>query len=176
MLKLNQLIMGLVIVFGMSLSVFADMASARSAIEKSGGLVLKIAQNVDAYEVTFPGSAKNVTDDLLKHFKDIPKLKRVNIAGAKITDGGLKHLSGLSDLTHLHLERTAVGDAGLKHLVKLSKVEYLNLYGTQVSDAGLNALKQMKGLKRVMKLPERAIALTQFCLVGLIWRPIYALK
>lgn len=132
-----------------SLPSLADVDKARTALENAGGLVLKIAQNVDDYEVTFPGSAEKLNDELLAHVKQIPNLKRLNIAGSKVTDAGLVNLAGLKNLTHLHLERTNISDEGLKHLTGLDKLEYLNIYGTQVTDAGLKVLAEMKGLKRV---------------------------
>lgn len=164
-----------------SVPSMADVDKARAALEGAGGLVLKVAQNVDDYEVTFPGSAEKLNDELLAHVKAIPNLKRLNIAGSKVTDAGLVNLSGLKNLTHLHLERTAITDEGLKHLTGLDQLEYLNIYGTNVTDAGLQALGKMKGLKRLYiwktkiteeaarKLEEKNKSLKTF---GIIERPL----
>ena len=132
-----------------SSSAVADEAAAIAEIEKLGGVVRQIAQDVDDKEAAFHLSGKELTDAGLKHLQDIPNLVWLNLANTKITDQGLKHLSAIKTLQRLHLERTQIGDAGLAHLQGLRELEYLNLYGTQVSDAGLDHLKSLGKLQKL---------------------------
>lgn len=127
----------------------ADEASAVAEIEKLGGVVRQIAQNVDDKEVAFHLSGKELTDEGLVHLKDIDGLIWLNLANTKISDDGLKHLAELKSLKRLHLEKTSIGDAGLAHLKDLTELEYLNLYGTQVSDAGLDHLASLNKLEKL---------------------------
>lgn len=129
--------------------ISADEASAIEEIEKLGGVVRQIAQDVDDKEAAFHLSGKDLTDEGLVHLKDIDNVIWLNLANTKITDDGLKHLSGMKTLKRLHLEKTQVGDAGLVHLKDLTDLEYLNLYGTQVSDAGLEHLKSLTKLEKL---------------------------
>lgn len=127
----------------------ADDLAAIGAIEKLGGVVRKIAQDVDDKEAAFHLSGKELTDSGLTHLADVESLIWLNLANTKITDDGLQHIGKISSLKRLHLEKTAIGDDGLMHLKGLANLEYLNLYGTQVSDAGLQHLATLSNLKKI---------------------------
>ena len=134
----------------------ADEAAAIGEIEKLGGVVRQIAQNVDDKEAAFHLSGKELTDEGLVHLKDVENLVWLNLANTKISDEGLKHLASIKSLKRLHLEKTQIGDAGLAHLKDLAELEYLNLYGTQVSDAGLEHLKSLAKLQKLYLWQSKA--------------------
>ena len=134
----------------------ADEASAIAEIEKLGGVVRQIAQDVDDKEAAFHLSGKELTDEGLVHLKEIDNLIWLNLANTKISDAGLKHISEIKSLKRLHLEKTQVGDEGLAHLKELSELEYLNLYSTQVSDAGLDHLKSLTNLRKLFLWESKA--------------------
>lgn len=134
----------------------ADEAAAIGEIEKLGGVVRQIAQNVEDKEAAFHLSGKELTDEGLVHLKDVSGLVWLNLADTQVTDAGMEHLAGLKTLKRLHLEKTQIGDAGLAHLKDLSELEYLNLYGTQVTDAGLEHLKSLTNLKKLYLWESKA--------------------
>ena len=135
---------------------WADEAAALAEIEKLGGVVRQIAQNVDDKEAAFHLSGKELTDEGLMHLKEIPNLVWLNLANTKITDDGLKHIANIKTLKRLHLEKTQIGDAGLAHLKGLAELEYLNLYGTQVTDAGLDHLQSLEKLEKLFLWQSKA--------------------
>jgi hypothetical protein len=78
----------------------------------------------------------------LENLSGAPKLKRIDLDGAKITDDGLKPVGGLPVLDAMTLTDTKVTDAGLKHLKSASKLTVLGLQRTQVTEAGIAELKR----------------------------------
>jgi serine/threonine protein kinase/Leucine-rich repeat (LRR) protein len=89
---------------------------------------------------------KPVTDEELKHLKELKGLAYLNLNGTKVTDAGLEHLKELKALTYLSLGHTAVTGTGLTHLKELKGLRDLSLSGTAVTDAGLEHLKELKAL------------------------------
>ncbi len=83
-----------------------------------------------------------VTDDGLRHLKNLTSLRRLDLSSCDVTDQGLFHLKGLTALEVLDLHRTWVSDAGLAHLKGLTNLRTLNLEETQVSSTGIRELKQ----------------------------------
>ena len=146
---MRALIMMLGIVLAAVQTAKADEAAAIAEIEKLGGVVRQIAQNVDDKEVAFHLSGKDLSDEGLVHLQEVENLIWLNLANTAISDAGLAHVGQLKSLKRLHLEKTHIGDAGLAHLKDLSDLEYLNLYGTQVTDAGLDHLKSLGSLKKL---------------------------
>jgi hypothetical protein len=90
-----------------------------------------------------------ITDEALKHFKDMPALKSVPMGRTKVTDAGLVHLKELTRLEYVGLRGDAVSDAGLAHLENLTNLAGLHLGETKVTDAGLVRLKKMTKLRRL---------------------------
>jgi Leucine-rich repeat (LRR) protein len=87
---------------------------------------------------------------LVKHLRQLPKLRELSILAAKITDEALKHLTALDGLTSLMLPNNwRITDAGAKHLAQLPSLQQLDLYGTRVGDAGLKELSAFKELQRL---------------------------
>ncbi|MCS6852881.1 MAG: hypothetical protein NZ700_17110 [Gemmataceae bacterium] len=117
-------------------------------LQKTGALVLRLAQNTNWLRVDF-AYAKEVKDEDLALLKDMPNLYELGLAGTTVTDAGLVHLQGLKNLTRLQLQNTKITDAGLVHLKGLEKLVSLNLYGTAVTDAGLEHLKGLTSLRKL---------------------------
>ncbi len=121
---------------------------AIDAIEKQGGLVLRIAQSSDAHRVDYHLQGKGLTDAGLGQLKLVPGLVDLNLGSTQVTDAGLKAVGELAGLERLNLQGTKVTDAGLANIKGLAKLEYLNLYGCEaITDAGLEHLKALPALK-----------------------------
>jgi len=87
-------------------------------------------------------SPDSVTDDDLRHVKEMTTLRELHLEGTQVTDKGLRQLSGLTALRELYLAGTHITDAGLKHLENFTQLEILDLNGTNVSDAGVEELQK----------------------------------
>ena len=121
---------------------------AIAAVEKAGGLAMRVAANSSATEVNLSLLGDKATNAQVELTSDLSgSLVRLNLSRTKIDDEALKTIRGLSELRWLNLSRTQVTDAGLRHLTGLTKLNYLNLYGTQVTDAGLSSLRGLKNLQ-----------------------------
>ena len=83
-----------------------------------------------------------VTDEGLKHLKELSKLQSLYLAANKVTDEGLKHLEGLTSLQTLHLAANKVTDEGLVHLKGLNNLHSLSLINTKVTDEGVDKLQK----------------------------------
>jgi hypothetical protein len=125
-------------------------AAAVAAIEKSGALIMQLAQDTKYLSVNAINVAKSFNDAQVKLLVPVKgHLTWLDVSRSGVTDAAAGDLSQLGMLTKLHLENTAVTDNTLQQIGKLSKLEYLNLYGTKVSDAGLEHLKSLKNLKKL---------------------------
>jgi YHS domain-containing protein len=124
--------------------------AARAAIEKRGGLALRIAADTHAVDVNWSLLGKQVVDADLALLAGLePTLVWLNVSRTSVTDAGLAAVAQLTELRRLNLSQTAVGDGGLTHLQHLAKLEYLNLYDTAVGDAGLARLHGLRALRRL---------------------------
>jgi hypothetical protein len=97
-----------------------------------------------------------IKEDELKSFKELPKLRMLELVDTNMTDAGLAQLAGLKHLEFLSLSGTDITDAGLEHLKGLTKLQTLWLAGTQVTDAGLEHLKGLTQLQ-VLYLAETKV-------------------
>jgi len=122
---------------------------AITQLQKSGGLVLEVAQNDKRLDISFHLSDKPVNDQTLTPLNQLKSVYSINLRGTSITDAGLAHLKGLVELERLHLEKTKITDVGLAHLKDLTKLEYINLYGTAVTDNGIKQLASLPNLKKL---------------------------
>jgi hypothetical protein len=138
------------------LKLTKDQQAAAALIRKSGGMVLRVANNTTELDVAFHLSDKKGTDAVLGIVKTLPNVTKLNLAGTDITDAGLASVASLKDLTHLHLERTAITDKGIAQLKGLAKLQYINLYATQVTDKSIDTLKGLKNLKKVYLWQSKA--------------------
>ena len=146
----KALFAALVLVVGCSIVLAADakkvdvtytaaQKKAIDAVEKQGGLVLRIAASSNGHRVDYHLQGKDLTDAGLGSLKSIPNLLDLNLAGTKITDAGLKQVGTITSLERLNLNNTKVTDAGLGSLKGLKNLTYLNLYGAEgVTDKGLD--------------------------------------
>lgn len=102
-------------------------------------------------EVTKEGVAvvndTKVTDEGLKHLKQMTKLQSLHLAANKVTDEGLKHLTGLASLQTLHLSTNKVTDAGLEHIKGLIGLKSLSISSPNVTDEGLASLGALTNLQ-----------------------------
>ena len=125
-------------------------AAAVAAIEKSGALIMQLAQDTKYLSVNAINVAKSFNDEKVKLLVPVKgHLTWLDVSRSAVTDAAAGDISQLAMLTKLHLENTDVTDNTLQQIGKLSKLEYLNLYGTKVSDAGLEHLKNLKNLKKL---------------------------
>lgn len=125
-------------------------AAAVAAIEKSGALIMQLAQDTKYLSVNAINVAKSFNDAQVKLLVPVKgHLTWLDVSRSGVTDAAAADISQLAMLTKLHLENTDVTDNALQQFGKLSKLEYLNLYGTKVSDAGLEHLKKLKNLKKL---------------------------
>lgn len=89
----------------------------------------------------------DVTDDDLAMVNLFPYLRLINLSGCKkITDNGLKHLKELPRLQELYLFETNIGDKGLSHLTESTYLEKVCLDGTKITDAGLKYMKKWEAI------------------------------
>ena len=71
--------------------------------------------HLDRLETLMLGGS-SVSDEGLRHLKELTNLQSLDLSGTDVTGTGLKHLTGLSRLKSLSLRRTQVTDAGMVHL------------------------------------------------------------
>ena len=88
-------------------------------------------------------SGRRITDAELGHLKGVKDLQAIHfIDTPQVTNDGLRHLKELTQLTALALNGSQITDAGLEHLKRLTQLRRLGLSDTQVSDSGVSRLKQ----------------------------------
>ena len=88
-----------------------------------------------------------VRDETLRRIAAGPRLRVLQINGARVTDEGLAPIASFAMLEDLDLAWTKIGDAGLAHLRGLKNLEKLDLTATRVTDAGLLNFRDLPGLK-----------------------------
>ena len=75
--------------------------------------------------------------------QNVATLSRViSVLNTNVTDEGLKHLKNLKNLRILMLSDTQVTDAGLEHLKQLPNLREVHLDGTPTTAAGREKLRQ----------------------------------
>ena len=95
-----------------------------------------------------------ITDQGLRHLKQLVWLQVLRLSGAPISDAGLEHLAGLGYLQQLHLSGTNISDAGLASLRRLTGLRRLSLGSTHIRGPGLvEGLKTLDAVKRRTGLP-----------------------
>ena len=109
------------------------------AVMKDGALI----------EVSLRGTA--VSDEQLRSFEGLSKLRSLNLDGAEIGDLGVQALSALP-LMELSLNNTGVSDAGLEYIAKIGTLEKLRLDNTLIEGPGLSQLKSLGKLRELSLL------------------------
>jgi len=92
----------------------------------------------------------NITDDALKHIKQMTQLEKLMLKHTNISDAGLAHCSELKRLRVLSLGFTQVTDAGLKNLTHFKKMQGLDLDHTMITNKGMAHLKDLTNLKSLI--------------------------
>ena len=68
--------------------------------------------------------------------RQLPNLRKLELARNNITDAGVQHLMGLKKLEKLNLSYTRIADKGLMTLGKLPSLNYLNVRRCRVTPRG----------------------------------------
>jgi hypothetical protein len=114
---------------------------AIAALKKVGGHISRDENQAGKPVVYIFLSGDRVQDDVLRHLRAFPQVRKVHLNATKVTDAGLVHLRGLMQLRTLWFLREPITDAGLEHLKGLTHLDELWLDGTKVTDAGLACLR-----------------------------------
>jgi Leucine-rich repeat (LRR) protein len=77
----------------------------------------------------------SVTDETLKHLRQLSVLRFLDMCSTAITDDGVDSLHAIKTLEYLDLSQNDIGDAAVSKLVGLPKLDFLSLRHTQVTDA-----------------------------------------
>ena len=90
----------------------------------------------------------NVTDDGLRHLRDLKDLKEIEFHGlAKVTGRGLMWLKGLPNVEKLNLSQMPVTDEGIRNLESWKNLKHVALTSTRVSDSSLGIIGQMENVE-----------------------------
>lgn len=82
----------------------------------------------------------------LVHLQKNPSLSDLRLAGCQFTADGIKALSGLKQLQSLTLRFSNIKDEDLDAVSTMSNLNWLSLIGTDISDRGLLKLANLKHL------------------------------
>ena len=99
--------------------------------------------------IHFDGSYSNADDRLLAAIGEFPNLTRLNLSGAAVTDEGLKHLKNLQFLEYLNITTSVIGDASVETLASLRALRTLYAWNSRLSPQGLQQLRSRRPALRV---------------------------
>jgi WD40 repeat protein len=85
-----------------------------------------------------------ISDQGLQHLKNCP-LSSLTVCG-DVTDNGVKFITENFQLSNFQLDNTQITDAGLAHLRNYKQLYTLALRRTKITDAGLTQLTDLQGL------------------------------
>lgn len=100
-------------------------------------------------------SSRRLTDDGLKHLKELTNLKQLHLYGQpgnqrEITDAGLAILESLPMLENLNVSHTKVTDAAIARLpTQFPNLKVVSITGTAVTDAAVASLSLLENLEYV---------------------------
>ena len=87
-------------------------------------------------------------DDDLACLKDLPSLRRLDLAFTNVMDKGIEHLKGCTRLTELQLSCCAqITDRSLEHVKALTALRRLDLSHNNFTNKGLEQLHGLTGLR-----------------------------
>ncbi|MFY0627094.1 MAG: leucine-rich repeat domain-containing protein [Reichenbachiella sp.] len=115
-------------------------------IRESGFNINPLSYRHTLYEVTFGGSSLSMEqlESLLLAKEQITK---ISISRKDLTDEMLSVFSQMPNLTFLRLDQNPITDAGIFQLKPLKNLETLNLYGTQITDKSVENISVWPNLK-----------------------------
>lgn len=94
--------------------------------------------------------ATHASDEALRHFGNLKKLRTLKLGGSgkSVTDAGLLEIAKLKQLYRLELRNVAISDMGLKRLTALPNLVELDIGANpQLTEAGLRCLSDCKALR-----------------------------
>ncbi len=100
-------------------------------------------ENFDAYWM------REITDEGIAYFKNLPNLKKLQILSSKVTDDGLLCLQACPNIDYLALPR-GISDTGLTNLSRFSRLKYLGASNGSYSDKGIAELTKCKLLEHLI--------------------------
>src|SRR5262249_16702133 len=112
-----------------------------------GKAVMEDGALVEAYVNGAP-----VTDESLKNFEGLSRLRKIVLDGTEVGDLGMRQLAGLGSLTELSLNGSGVSDAGLESVGRLTHLRKLHLNNTLIEGAGLGRLEGLRALEELSML------------------------
>lgn len=120
------------------------------AIIAAGGSVLPLDRDGRLVEVVLAHTPQPVDAALVAQVARLgASLAWLDARGSAFGDALLAPLRDLPNLRRLNLARTAVGDAGCATIAAMPALEWLNLVDTRIGDVGAAALARSAGLRRV---------------------------
>jgi len=99
-------------------------------------------------------SGKGISDAGIVHLKKIPSLFQLRLVGTRITDAATEHLRQMPKLTRLALEDNNLIDEALR---TIPRVETLVLRESGITDRGVAHLRGMTDLEGLLLLSETGI-------------------
>jgi Leucine-rich repeat (LRR) protein len=123
-----------------------EQAAVR-AVQGNGGVVMsKEGGKVVDINLHQP----SVTDDTLKEFAVLTKLRKLRLFNSRVTGPGLRHLVGLPELVELDLSGSrAFPASGAKDIAALKHLRILDISGTKVTGAALKDLAPLTQLEEL---------------------------
>lgn len=139
--------------FGVSLD-FDDRGRAiRADYNTWGGLINgeKVLVHLKGLANLQELDAKRISDNVLKHIKEVKSLRKVTLKKSFITDEGMAYFGEMKNLETLVLGSENLTDAGLVHLTGLQNLHTLQLpdirYRNFVFESGIEHLKKINKLE-----------------------------
>jgi hypothetical protein len=92
-----------------------------------------------------------MTEVVMGHLGELPRLKRLHLGGNQATDEGLRNIVGLTCLEDLDVwDAEELGDAGIAHLAGLKNLKCLLIENSRMTDLGIGRLKGLTGLEKLI--------------------------
>ena len=111
-----------------------------------------------------------VTGNAIPLGTDLPRLRKINVAGTDWTDEAVQRLATIQTLEEVDLAHTGVTDRSLAILAKLPRLCDLTIDNTQITGAGFCHLAEMPALERLdaseLRLSDDAFAAMATARIG----------
>ena len=100
---------------------------------------------------------RQISDESLKHLKDLSTVRSFYISNTRVSDEGLKHIARLKSLTSITLTNTEITGIGFAHFKEHEKLYSVSASHTKVSDEGLVSIGELKSI-RTLQLDRTQIS------------------